>query len=627
GKSKGSSPKYSADSKAPPSVTTDHSQLNNAHSSSNFALIPARLYTQHLLRMKNQTNILPQTPQQTVYVDASDSRWGCSLQHNNNNNKQTAFGHWTHQEAQMSINWRELKAAFLALKTFPDLHNMRILIKTDNTTSMAYMNKQGGTRSLPLMELATQLWKWCLQRGITIQSNHMAGINNTTADYESRRPYQKNNWMIDRSTFLNLQQYLGPNDYPLESVSTSIPEPTVELDQSMFSENCTGEAISRHNDNPLVAQRSLVSDNTISEHQFTFTTPPIGDRPSVTNSHLANDKQYLETRRLELIRSKYKQSDLNANAQAILINHRIQDNSTNNSYKPGQLLFLKCCIEKQISQQFFTSTDLINFLSDMHIHHSYAISTIQLFRSAVTHLHYNPRSLREDDSLHSFITTLLQQAPPTRLHRPTISLKPTADYLTTLNTDTISLASLQSKLAFLLGVTCFLRPSDLHRIPLSSVLISQSNTLSFEVNCPKEKRNRRRIIRSFQVKAHLDQRLCPVRTFQPFSQRRPSCQAITLFINSLQPNKVLSPRTLQSWITKLIRLSTDEKRVSLRSIASSLVLQSGIPKDDIVTMGNWASSSTFENHYHREHLSSFDFTNTLIANDNCGETLFNTEKK
>ncbi|KAI7870896.1 uncharacterized protein EV154DRAFT_581079 [Mucor mucedo] len=240
----------------------------------------------------------------------------------------------------------------------------------------------------------------------------------------------------------------------------------------------------------------------------------------------------------------------------------------------------------------------------MHIHHSYAISTIQLFRSAVTHLHYNPRSLREDDNINSFITTLLQQAPPTRLHRPTISLQPTVDYLTTLNTDTISLASLQSKLAFLLDVTCFLRPLDLHRIPL------------FRLHCPKGKRNRRRIIKSFQVKAHLDQRLCPVRTFQLFSQRRPSCQASTLFINSLQPNKDLSPRTLQSWIAKLIRHSTEEKRVSLRFIASSLALQSGIPKDNIVTMGIWASSSTFENHCRREHLSSFDFTNTLITADN-----------
>jgi hypothetical protein len=88
----------------------------------------------------NGKSILPQTPQQTVYVDTSNSGWGCSLQLSNNNH-QTGFRHWTHQEAQMSINWRELKTAFLALKTFPKLQNMRILIRTDNTTSMAYMNK------------------------------------------------------------------------------------------------------------------------------------------------------------------------------------------------------------------------------------------------------------------------------------------------------------------------------------------------------------------------------------------------------------------------------------------------------------------------------------------------------
>jgi hypothetical protein len=104
------------------------------------------------------------------------------------------------------------------------------------------------------------------------------------------------------------------------------------------------------------------------------------------------DHNNLETRRLELIRSKYQQSNLNENAQAIFINNRVQDSSTNKSYKPGQLLFLKWCIEKRISQQFFTPADLFNFLSDIHTSHSYAISTIHLFRSAVTLLHYNPTS-------------------------------------------------------------------------------------------------------------------------------------------------------------------------------------------------------------------------------------------
>ncbi|KAG2191282.1 hypothetical protein INT47_001832 [Mucor saturninus] len=216
--------------------------------SATFALLPARLYTQHLLRMKNQSvrsladwdkkqplpveclkelrwwqrnlqlwngkSILPQTPQQTIYVDASNTGWGCSL-NLPNQPPLTAHGHWTHQEARMSINWRELKAAFLALRSFPRLQHMRVMIRTDNTTSMAYMNKHGRKRSLPLMELATKLWKWCLKRGITIQSTHVQGIANKIADFESRRPYQKNNWMLRRPIFHQLQQHWGTNDVDL----------------------------------------------------------------------------------------------------------------------------------------------------------------------------------------------------------------------------------------------------------------------------------------------------------------------------------------------------------------------------------------------------------------------------
>ncbi|ORE11959.1 hypothetical protein BCV72DRAFT_192221, partial [Rhizopus microsporus var. microsporus] len=63
--------------------------------------------------------------------------------------------------------------------------------------------------------------------------------------------------------------------------------------------------------------------------------------------------------------------------------------------------------------------------------------------------------------------------------------------------------------------------------------------------------------------------------------------------------------------------SITEPRVSLRPIASSLALKTGIPKDDIVTMGNWPSSAVFENHYRREHLSQFDFSNTLIDIDDA----------
>ncbi|KAI9018760.1 hypothetical protein CLU79DRAFT_705420 [Phycomyces nitens] len=345
---------------------------------------------------------------------------------------------------------------------------------------------------------------------------------------------------------------------PLEPVPLPVPQSTLEPHQSLPSEDIAGEAGTRDNDHTLVAQRSLVPHDPISQPIPASSAPSIGHRPPNTNRSLAHDKQFLETRRLELshrtlvralFSSDLTHSKLNSNARAILVDHRLRESPTNISYKRGQILFIQWSIYHQVSPSSFTPSDLINFLSDMHTLHSYALSTLQLFR----------------------------------------------------------------KLAFLLGVSCFLRPSDLQRIPLSSVSLPTESTLSFEVHCPKEKRRRRRVIKSFLVKAHVEQSLCPIYTFHLLSQRRPSCTAPNLFFNSLHPTLALRTRTIQVWISNLIRLSTSEPRVSLRSIASSLALQSGIPKEDIVTMGNWASSTTFENHYRREHLSRFDFTNTLIT--------------
>ncbi|OBZ83285.1 hypothetical protein A0J61_08664 [Choanephora cucurbitarum] len=165
-----------------------------------------------------------------------------------------------------------------------------------------------------------------------------------------------------------------------------------------------------------------------------------------------------------------------------------------------------------------------------------------------------------------------------------------------------------------MGVAYFLQLSDLHRIPLSCVSISDDNSLlSFEVHDLNEKRNCRQTIKSFTVKSHANSQICPVTTFLAFRSRRPFCTTPTLFFNSVRPSDPFSSRVKCTDTKKLIRLSSNEPRLSLRSITSPLVLQSGIPKKDIVAMANWASSKTFEYHYRREHLSQFDFTNTLVC--------------
>ncbi|ORE12699.1 hypothetical protein BCV71DRAFT_190592, partial [Rhizopus microsporus] len=49
------------------------------------------------------------------------------------------------------------------------------------------------------------------------------------------------------------------------------------------------------------------------------------------------------------------------------------------------------------------------------------------------------------------------------------------------------------------------------------------------------------------------------------------------------------------------------------SLASSIALQRGLPVDDIQTLSKWATSTTFQSHHCREHLSIVDFTNSVLS--------------
>jgi hypothetical protein len=157
----------------------------------------------------NGRSLLPQTPEHCIFVDASDKGWGGVFQ------DRVVQGLWTADERVQSINWRELKAIELTLLAFPNLHDTSVLIRTDNTTAKAYINRQGGTRSLSLSQLATKIWNSCLQRNLQVQAQHIPGIANTQADLASRRFYLKNLWKLTPPTFAYLQRRWGPHDVDL----------------------------------------------------------------------------------------------------------------------------------------------------------------------------------------------------------------------------------------------------------------------------------------------------------------------------------------------------------------------------------------------------------------------------
>ena len=99
----------------------------------------------HLRWWLEESNVLPDQSLHhlkhalQIFTDTSKEGWGAHL------NEHTARGTWSLPESKLHINHLELKAVFLALKEFQDLcSNNTVLVATDNTTVVAYINKEGG---------------------------------------------------------------------------------------------------------------------------------------------------------------------------------------------------------------------------------------------------------------------------------------------------------------------------------------------------------------------------------------------------------------------------------------------------------------------------------------------------
>ena len=112
-----------------------------------------------------------------IFTDASKEGWGAHL------NEHTARGTWSLPESKLHINYLKLKAVFLALKEFQSLCADKIvLVATDNTTVVSYINKEGGMRSGTLCVLLWRILTWCTRNQVTLKARHIPGRLNVVAD-------------------------------------------------------------------------------------------------------------------------------------------------------------------------------------------------------------------------------------------------------------------------------------------------------------------------------------------------------------------------------------------------------------------------------------------------------------
>ena len=138
-----------------------------------------------------------------LYTDASELGWG-AFSHG-----VSTGGRWTNEEQQLHINALELKAIYLALRSFCTEDYQHVKILTDNTTALAYVKHMGGVRSYMCNQIASDIWNWCELHYIWITISHIPGVDNVKADYKSRKFSDNVEWELNPKIFDRICSVFG----------------------------------------------------------------------------------------------------------------------------------------------------------------------------------------------------------------------------------------------------------------------------------------------------------------------------------------------------------------------------------------------------------------------------------
>lgn len=180
-----------------------------------------------------------------IYTDASRSGWGAVCK------KAQVNGKWKSSEKAYHINYLELMAAFLGLKSFTsDVTNCAILLRMDNTTAISYVNRMGGIQYPHLNELTRSLWKWCEQRNLWVYASYVNTKENR-ADAASRIVNPDTEWSLSDEAFQEIIKHFG--------------QPEIDLFASRDNAKCTS-FISWHQD----PDAASVDAFTVDWHNYYF---------------------------------------------------------------------------------------------------------------------------------------------------------------------------------------------------------------------------------------------------------------------------------------------------------------------------------------------------------------------
>ena len=415
--------------------------------------VPRSLHP-HLLWWTKETNVLTGQPLHPlsravqIFTDASKEGWGAHL------GDVTARGDWSVPESHLHINFLELKAVLLALKRFQSLVQGKVvLVATDNTTVVAYINKEGGMRSGSLCALLWRLLCGCNLRQVVLRARHIPGRLNVIADKLSRQGQViQTEWSLHQEVFdlltqtwhrpqvdmfatkynCKLDQYVSPVPDPRAWAVDALTVSWENLDMYIFPPSIVAGQGGQQTVGPSL-QESDPNSSGLAQHAMVLgpggtvgsdpSLPTQPSRPSDTAIQQGTSQKSDQTTRLapraEAIKEQGFSSPVASRIEAP------QRSSTRTVYEAKWAVFVRWCESSQVDFRSPSVKQIADFLLHLFQEKNLQPSTIDGYRSAIADkLGNSSLNVSKDENLTRLLDSFHRDRPKGRRGIPSAYKSP-----------------------------------------------------------------------------------------------------------------------------------------------------------------------------------------------------------
>ena len=597
--------------------------------------------------------IHPQVHNTLVFTDASQKGWGAHL------NEIVLSGLWSNKEAQLHINVLELKAVLLALKGFQEhLQGQTVLICSDNSTVVSYLNKEGGTHSIEMCALIWRILAFTNSRRIQIRARHVPGSLNVIADSITKGQGHTDGVVTSPTDIQpNLQSLAHTNgrsfcnSSKLQTSNLCISCPRQKGLENRCIEYLLGRprrlcllssshpatSNSKNNNIPMqddstgsrVARDAMVLGSGGSLDQGTPTAPSLED-----TSEAATFQQVPQQRGVPestCVASGFQES--NSGRFSSEVAERIkapQRESSRKVYQSRWTIYGQWCTENKVDITSTAVPQVAEFLNYLFTVKNLKPATITDYRTAIADaLGSQGEFISKSLELNRLIASFTRDRPKPNRSIPTWDLSLVFLGLTKPPFEPLSEAPLKwltYKTVFLLALASGKRRSEIHawthssvssRRNWSEVTVSPSPAFLAKNQLASDGPDSIKPVvipaLTIMLDSSLveDKSLCPVRALKVYLEKTKSMRKgkALLFVSLREGySKDITRITISQWIKHTIQTcyqssDTADQQVTqvrahdVRAMAASLAFKGGISLEQVLSSCYWKSHNTFTNFY------------------------------